>query len=255
LLEKGDHLVGILNGVDYSVWNPETDAFLVSTYSYDNLKGKAECKADLQKIAHLQTNPDQPLIAMVSRLSSQKGVDIVAEVFESLIHDGCQIVMLGTGEAKYQTIFTELEKKYSNRIGTFLKYDYALAHKIFAGADILLVPSRYEPCGLNQLYALKYGTVPVVTATGGLTDTVDEFDAELESGTGFKFYPPIPLELGKAVSKAIRVYREQPDVWKRLMTRGMKKDFSWNRSAKEYLALYERSVENRRNYIKSLGDF
>jgi starch synthase len=162
------------------------------------------------------------------------------------------VVILGTGEARYQSVFTELENKFSHYIGTFLRYDYALAHKIFAGADILLVPSRYEPCGLNQLYALKYGAVPIVTATGGLTDTVDEFDIHFDAGTGLKFSPPNPLELEKAVLKAIRTYRDQPDVWKRLMMRGMKKDFSWNRSAKEYLALYEKSVTDRQAYLQSM---
>ncbi|MDR3605573.1 MAG: glycogen synthase GlgA [Syntrophaceae bacterium] len=252
LLEKGDRLVGILNGVDYSVWDPKSDPYIVSAYSNDDLNGKTRCKADLQRLADLPLNPNQPLIAMVSRLTSQKGVDIVAEAFDTFVRNDCQVVILGTGEARYQSVFTELENKFSNYIGTFLRYDYALAHKIFAGADILLVPSRYEPCGLNQLYALKYGAVPIVTATGGLTDTVDEFDIHFDAGTGFKFSPPNPLELEKAVLKAIRTYRDQPDVWKRLMMRGMKKDFSWNRSAKEYLALYEKSVTDRQAYLQSM---
>ncbi|MGC8658961.1 MAG: glycosyltransferase, partial [Desulfomonilaceae bacterium] len=141
--------------------------------------------------------------------------------------------------------------QYPNHIGTFLRYDYGLAHKIFGGADVLLVPSRYEPCGLNQLYALKYGAVPIVTATGGLTDTVEEYEAESNAGTGFKFYPPTPSELEKAVSKAIRLYREQPDFWMRLMIRGMKKDYSWNRSAREYLKLYNRAIADRKAFIGS----
>jgi len=252
LREKGDCLVGILNGVDYSIWDPETDPFVAAAYSSNNLNGKNLCKAELQRLAHLPLDPNQPLIAMVSRLSSQKGVDIVAEAFDVFIRNDCQMVILGTGDARYQNVFMELEKKYSNRIGAFLRYDYALAHKIFAGADILLVPSRYEPCGLNQLYALKYGAVPIVTATGGLTDTVDEFDINSDVGTGFKFFPPGPLELEKAILKAVRVYRDQPDAWKRLIIRGMQKNFSWNRSAKEYLVLYEKSIADRQAYLKSM---
>ncbi|MCX5871938.1 MAG: glycogen synthase GlgA [Deltaproteobacteria bacterium] len=252
LQEKGDHLTGILNGVDYSIWNPQTDPYVASTYSPENIQGKPICKAELQELANLPLDPGPPLIAMVSRLSSQKGVDIFAEAFDAFMRNDVQVVVLGTGEARYQAIFTELAEKYPNRVGAFLRYDYGLAHKIFAGADILLVPSRYEPCGLNQLYALKYGAVPVVTATGGLTDTVDECDVDADVGTGFKFFPPNPLELEKAVSKAIRIYKDRPDAWKRLMKRGMNKDFSWNRSAREYLLLYERAIADRHAYFESI---
>lgn len=252
LQEKGDHLTGILNGVDYSIWNPQTDPYVASTYSPENIQGKPICKAELQELANLPLDPGPPLIAMVSRLSSQKGVDIFAEAFDAFMRKDVQVVVLGTGEARYQAIFAELAEKYPNRVGAFLRYDYGLAHKIFAGADILLVPSRYEPCGLNQLYALKYGAVPVVTATGGLTDTVDECDVDADVGTGFKFFPPNPLELEKAVSKAIMIYKDRPDTWKRLMKRGMNKDFSWNRSAREYLLLYERAIADRHAYFESI---
>lgn len=252
LQEKGVHLTGILNGVDYSIWNPQTDPYVATTYSPENMQGKPICKAELQELANLPLDPEPPLIAMVSRLSSQKGVDIFAEAFDAFMRNDVQMVVLGTGEARYQAIFAELAEKYPNRVGAFLRYDYGLAHKIFAGADILLVPSRYEPCGLNQLYALKYGAVPVVTATGGLTDTVDECDVDADIGTGFKFFPPNPLELEKAVLKAIRIYKDQPDTWKRLMKRGMTKDFSWNRSAREYLLLYQSAIADRHAYLKSV---
>ena len=158
----------------------------------------------------------------------------MAEAFDTFMRNDVQMVGLGTGETRYQTIFRELEEKFPSNVGAFLRYDYALAHKIFAGSDMLLVPSRYEPCGLNQLYALKYGAVPIVTATGGLTDTVEEVDVQNDNGTGFKFHPANPLELEKAFVKGLRMFRDDPEAWRRLMIRGMTNDFSWNRSAKEY---------------------
>lgn len=252
LQEKQDRLWGILNGVDYSIWNPQTDPCLMSPYSFHDLRGKSQCKIELQKLANLPLDPDRPLIAMVSRLSSQKGVDVVAEAFDTFMRNDVQMVVLGTGEIRYQTIFRELEEKFPSHVGAFLRYDYDLAHKIFAGADMLLVPSRYEPCGLNQLYALKYGAVPIVTATGGLTDTVEEVDVQNDTGTGFKFHPANPLELEKAFVKALKIYRDDPKAWRRLMIRGMNNDFSWNRSAKEYLLLYERAVTDRKTYLDSI---
>ncbi len=188
LQEKKDCLAGILNGVDYSIWNPETDLYLAQSYSPEDLTGKSLCKDELQQLAGLQPDPGKPLIAMVSRLSSQKGVDIVAEAFDAIVANDIQLIVLGTGELRYHNIFNEMVVKYPGQVSAFLKYDYAMAHRIFAGADMILIPSRYEPCGLNQLYALKYGAVPIVTATGGLTDTVDELDVESDTGTGFKFF-------------------------------------------------------------------
>ena len=250
LQEKKDRLAGILNGVDYSIWNPQTDPHVAQSYSPEDLSGKSLCKDELQQLAGLQLNPHKPLIAMVSRLSSQKGVDIVAEAFDSIVSNDIQLIVLGTGELQYHHIFNDLVVKYPGQVSAFLKYDYSMAHKIFAGSDMILIPSRYEPCGLNQLYALKYGAVPIVTATGGLTDTVDEFDVDSETGTGFKFFLPNAMALERAVLKALRVYRDQPEVWKRLMIRGMNKDYSWNRSAREYLALYERAVSERLTSIE-----
>ena len=245
LQEKGSSLSGILNGVDYTVWNPECDTHIAANYSSENLSGKARCKADLQKIAKVPELPHVPLIGMVSRLSSQKGIDILAGALPSLMELDLQVVVLGTGEARYKTIFSELAETYPGKTGIFLSYDYELAHKIFAGSDIILVPSRYEPCGLNQLYALKYGTVPIVRSTGGLTDTVEEFSSELDSGTGFQFAEQDPAALEATVLKAVDLFLNEPPTWKRLMMRGMKKDFSWKRSAQEYLQLYRRAVQQR----------
>lgn len=249
LLEKGPQLSGILNGVDYSVWSPRTDPLIAATYSPDDLAGKADCKEDIQRLAGLPLRPDAALIGMVSRLSSQKGVDILSEAFDSLMDRDVQVLLLGTGEARYQAIFKELKNHYPDQTGVFLSYDYGLAHKIFAGSDMILVPSRYEPCGLNQLYALKYGTVPIVRATGGLTDTVEEFDAKEDSGTGFRFTDPDPFALATAIFRALDLFSRSPHTWKRLMVRGMKKDFSWKRSAEAYIRLYEQAVARRKQLL------
>lgn len=249
LQEKGDRLSGILNGVDYGIWNPKTDTLIHSNYSPEDLEGKLKCKADLQKLASLPEKPSTPIIGMVSRLSSQKGVDLLLDAIPSLVTQDVQLVLLGTGDAHYQKAFSEINQSHADKIATFLSYDYFLAHKIFAGSDILLVPSRYEPCGLNQLYALKYGTIPVVRSTGGLMDTVDEFDPENDSGTGFRFVTPSSFELETSVNRALNLFRSEPQTWRRLMIRSMNKDFSWNRSAKEYYRLYERAIQDRKNYL------
>ncbi len=249
LQEKGERLSGILNGVDYGIWNPETDTLICANYSSEDLSGKRDCKNDLQKLASLPVDPAVPIVGMVSRLSSQKGVDLLLESVPSLLTADVQLVLLGTGEAYYQKAFSELNQLYGNQIATFLSYDYFLAHKIFAGADILLVPSRYEPCGLNQLYALRYGTVPIVRSTGGLMDTVDEFDSETDSGTGFKFVTPAAFELEETIKRAISLFRSDPETWQRLMVRGMKKDFSWKRSAKDYFKLYEKAIQDRQDLL------
>ena len=187
---------------------------------------------------------------MVSRLSNQKGIDILGEAVQSLMKRDVQIFLLGTGERRYEIIFREFAAQYPDKIAAVFAYDDRLAHKIFAAADMLLVPSRYEPCGLTQLYALKYGTVPIVRMTGGLTDTVEEFDLETDSGTGFKFLEAEPSALEAAILKALTVYTEHKDAWRRLMIRGMRRDFSWQRSAKEYLQLYEKAIRNRTAFVQ-----
>jgi starch synthase len=253
LQEKGTHLTGILNGVDYKTWNPETDPLIEANFTSEDFTGKALCKTDLQRIAHLPIRHDVPVIGMVSRLSDQKGIDILSGAIPSLMEHDLQLVVLGTGDARYQVSFREFAERYPDKIGVFLNYDYGLAHKIFAGADVLLVPSRYEPCGLNQLYALKYGTIPIVRATGGLTDTVEEFSLEQDSGTGFKFKQPAPSALEETVLKALDVFMRRPGTWQRLMVRGMRRDFSWRRSAKEYFRLYEKAIADRRSFLDGAG--
>ena len=187
---------------------------------------------------------------MVSRLSSQKGIDLLEAVVPSLMTRDIQLVLLGDGEMRYQRTFREFGEDYPDKTGIFLRYDYGLAHRIFAGSDMLLVPSRYEPCGLNQLYALKYGTAPIVRATGGLGDTVESLDSERDTGTGFKFEEADPTLLETAIDEAIRVYMKEPDRWKRLMVRGMAQDFSWQRSASQYVQLYETALALREDLFQ-----
>ncbi|MEJ2719125.1 MAG: glycogen synthase GlgA [Deltaproteobacteria bacterium] len=249
LQSKREHLTGILNGVDYRVWNPADDPKLAANYDADNLEGKAVCKEDLQRIAEVPLRPDVPLLCMVSRLSSQKGLDILEKAVPMLLDQDVQFVLLGTGEPRYQDVFLEVGSRYKEKTGIFLSYNQELAHKIFAGADMILVPSRYEPCGLNQLYALKYGTVPIVRSTGGLNDTVEQFDPENDTGTGFKFAEPDSELLERTVWEAVDLYTTNRDAWRRLMLRGMKQDFSWTRSAKEYQRLYEKALHTRKKLL------
>lgn len=252
LQEKGSRLSGILNGVDYEIWNPKTDSLIAANYGPHDLSGKAACKADLQRVAGLPQRPQTPLVGMVSRLSGQKGVDILEEAIPALMEKDCQLVILGTGDAKYQKSFLDISKAYPQKIGVFLAYDYEMAHKIFAGADVLLVPSRYEPCGLNQLYALKYGTVPIVRATGGLVDTVEQFDPGKDSGTGFLFSKPDPEVLTETTFAALSAFVKDSKAWKRLMVRGTMQDFSWGRSAEKYLKLYEKAIAGRKASLTNL---
>ncbi|MBM3301923.1 MAG: glycogen synthase, partial [Deltaproteobacteria bacterium] len=254
LQEKGSHLRGILNGVDYKIWNPERDPMIVAQYSARDLSPKALCKAEVQRIANLPLRPNVPLVAMVTRLSNQKGIDIVERALDSILQHDLQFVLLGTGDSHFQDSFRRYGESAPDKTGIFISYDNELAHKIYAGADMVLVPSRYEPCGLNQLYGLKYGSVPIVRATGGLVDTVEEFDPEHDSGTGFRFVEPEPSALEKTILRAVAVYREQPDAWKRLMVRGMLKDFSWKRSAEKYLELYDKAIELRREIVRQRAE-
>lgn len=246
LQEKGSHLTGILNGVDYEVWNPAIDPHIAVRYSTEDLAAKAACKADLQRVAGLSVRPDVPLMGMVTRLSSQKGIDLVEKMLRSQLKDDLQFVVLGSGDSSFEESFGKFKEEFPDKAGIFITFDIALAHKIFAGSDIFLVPSRYEPCGLNQLYALKYGSVPIVRATGGLQDTVEDFDPATDSGTGFKFVKADSSTLEEALIRAVALYRNEPEVWKRLVVRGMRKDFSWRRSAETYLELYEKAVSERK---------
>jgi starch synthase len=244
LAQRSEDLFGILNGVDYENWNPATDKLIPANYSPGKMTGKAECKAELQKMNSLPENPEVPLVGIVSRLADQKGFDILGEGIEKIMKLDLQLVVLGTGMEKYHELFEKIGKKYPKKTGINLKYDNKLAHMIEAGSDIFLMPSRYEPCGLNQMYSLKYGAVPVVRSTGGLADTiVDCTEKSLKDGTanGFSFSKYSVEALVKTITRAVKTFSSKPEIWKKLVSRGMSQDFSWDRSAGEYIRLYERA--------------
>ena len=242
---RADHLVGILNGVDYSVWNPEVDTLIEARYSARDLSGKQACKRDLLAQFGLPDgNFTRPLIGIVSRFADQKGFDLLAQVADELMQEDLAIVALGSGEAKHERMFRELARQFPERLAVKIAYDNMLAHKIEAGADIFLMPSRYEPCGLNQIYSLRYGTVPVVRATGGLDDTIEPFEPADGRGTGFKFSEYKGPALMAALREALAAYRDT-QAWQRLQTNGMAKDFSWNASALEYGRLYDVARKGR----------
>jgi len=242
---RADHLVGILNGVDYSVWNPEVDNLIAARYSAKDLSGKQVCKRDLLAQFQLpEENLDRPLIGIVSRFADQKGFDLLAQVADTLMGEDLAIVALGSGEAKHERMFRELSQQFPKRLSVKIAYDDTLAHKIEAGADIFLMPSRYEPCGLNQIYSLRYGTVPVVRATGGLDDTIEPFDPASGRGTGFKFSEYTGPALLAALHEALAVYADKA-AWRRLQANGMAKDFSWKASALEYGRLYDVARKGR----------
>jgi starch synthase len=236
---RRDHVVGILNGVDYSVWNPEKDKFIAAPYSAKDLTGKHACKKELLEIFGLSPEyENRPVLGIVSRFADQKGFDLIAAIAKDLMLEDVILTVLGTGERRYEELFETLANEFPGRVGVRIGYDNELAHKIEAGADMFLMPSRYEPCGLNQIYSLKYGTVPIVRATGGLDDTVESFDVEHGTGTGFKFEPYTGVVLLDAVRLALHHFADER-IWKRIQLNGMSRDFSWKRPATEYAKLYK----------------
>jgi starch synthase len=236
---RGDHIVGILNGVDYGAWNPAKDSLIAARYSATDLSGKEICKQDLLQVFGLAgDNPHRAVLGIVSRFADQKGFDLIADRAHEMLREDVMLVALGTGDRRYEDLFRALANAYPGRVGFKFAYDNALAHKVEAGSDIFLMPSRYEPCGLNQIYSLKYGTVPVVRATGGLDDTVENFDVEHGTGTGFKFSEYTGAALLYAVKQALQHYADER-IWKRIQLNGMAKDFSWKTPAAEYAKIYE----------------
>ena len=242
---RANHLRGILNGVDYTQWSPENDAFIAARYSAADLAGKQVCKKDLLEQFKLPLdNLKRPLVGIVSRFADQKGFDLIAEQAESLMKENLAVAALGAGEPKHEQLFRELAARYPDRVGVKIAYDNVIAHKIEAGADIFLMPSRYEPCGLNQIYSLRYGTVPVVRATGGLDDTIENFDIQRGTGTGFKFEEYTGTALASCLHRAVEMY-SNAKIWQRIQRNGMAKDFSWNASAGEYIKVYETARKGR----------
>jgi len=241
---RANRLVGILNGVDYSSWSPERDTLIPMKYSAKNLDGKRACKMALLDEYKLSKDPNRPVVGIVSRFADQKGFDLIAQIAGQLVHEELSLAVLGTGERRYEDLFRALAKDFPGRVGAVVAYDNRLAHLVEAGSDMFLMPSRYEPCGLNQIYSLRYGTVPIVRATGGLDDTIEPFDLESGTGTGFKFYEYSGAALLHALRQALHHYSDE-GVWKRIQLNGMAKDFSWNTSAAEYAKLYEAACAAR----------
>lgn len=242
LTYRRDVLYGIVNGLDYDVWNPAKDQAIAKNYDASSMEGKAENKLALQKENNIRQDPQAPLLGVVSRLSYQKGLDIIADAMHDIADLGIQFVLLGTGEEHYHSQFQELANEFPDSVGVNLTYSDPIARRIYAGSDMFLMPSRYEPCGLGQLISMKYGTIPVVRRTGGLADTVQEYDPKTGQGTGFCFEEESPAALMSAVKKALDVYSDK-DSWRKLMLNGMKADFSWTKSAKEYVNLYREAMK------------
>ncbi|HTR23236.1 MAG TPA: glycogen synthase GlgA [Terriglobales bacterium] len=245
LRNRAATVTGILNGVDYDEWSPQTDKFIAAKYSAQDLSGKQKCKKDLLNAYGITAaDPKVPVIGVVSRFAAQKGFDLIAQIMDRLALEDMIVVALGTGDKLYEEMFSRLNKKFPNKIAVKVAYDNAIAHKIEAGADMFLMPSRYEPCGLNQIYSLKYGTVPIVRATGGLDDTIEPWDARTAKGTGFKFSDYSGESLLLTVKQALAAFRDQTS-WQTLMKNGMTRDFSWGASAREYGKVYERVRQMR----------
>jgi starch synthase len=245
LRARSGDLRGILNGVDYAKWNPGTDTNLAAPYTANDLAGKAVCRTELLRAFGLENVEDTtPVIGIVSRFATQKGFDMVAQIAGQLSDREVAVVALGTGEPVLEKFFRDWAFWHRGNVAVKITYDDALAHKIEAGADMFLMPSRYEPCGLNQIYSLKYGTVPIVRATGGLDDTIEEWNAELGTGTGFKFHGYNPLNLLAAIDRALSAFRDR-EGWARLMRNGMSRNYSWQQPAREYAAVYEEAALRR----------
>jgi starch synthase len=242
LLDKGDDLIGILNGVDYGSWNPETDELIVNNYSADKPDGKLKCRDDLHSFMGLESRKGRPLIGMVTRLAEQKGLDILADAINDIMELDVAVAILGTGQQVYHDLCEEWNRKWPDRFCVKLEYNNKLAHRIEAGSDIFLMPSRFEPCGLNQMYSLKYGTVPVVHATGGLKDTITDILTSPDDGNGFRFDQYSGAGLFEAVKAAVEMYQQKPEYWQILMQRIMQQDFSWEKAASKYVGLYERCL-------------
>lgn len=248
--DRAAFYVGILNGMDYDEWNPSEDKYLVANYDADDMDGKAACKADVQALMGLPVKPDVPLYGVVSRLVDQKGVHMLAEAFEWIMGLELQFAMLGEGDAWTHSFFKSMAAKYPEKFAVRIGYDNALAHKIEAGADFFVMPSIFEPCGLNQMYSLRYGTPPIVRATGGLDDTVENFDEKHKSGCGFKFYDSSASALYNTLGWANYTYYDNKEGLEAIRQNGMKLRFTWEESAKKYEELYEKAIELKRGAKK-----
>lgn len=242
--QRSNRLFGITNGVDYEVWNPETDTELAANFNADDLSGKAACKRALLDQFSLPVDLERPIFANITRLTAQKGIDLMMHVALEILATGSYIVSLGSGESRYEDFWQRLRDHAPRQVGIYRGYSESLAHKIEAGADMFLMPSKFEPCGLNQMYSLRYGTVPIVRAVGGLDDTVQNFDAVNGTGNGFKFGPYLADKFLERIYEALFAYADQ-DTWRRIQRNGMTEDNSWENAARKYMQLYELTCQNR----------
>ncbi|MCD6327215.1 glycogen synthase GlgA [bacterium] len=239
LYERKESLFGIPNGIDPEKWDPATDEAIPAHYGVRNTDGKRDCKIALAAENGLKYSPGVPIIGMITRLAAQKGLDILSECIEQLVELGIQFVILGTGDDEYHRIFGDLKKRLAGKVGINILYDASMAQRIYAGSDIFLMPSRYEPCGLGQLISMRYGTVPLVRNTGGLSDTVTEFDPATRRGTGFLFTEYTAGALTETVKRALNLFKDK-NRWKKLVRNALEYDSSWNRSSRDYIELYRR---------------
>ncbi|HEX5081091.1 MAG TPA: glycogen/starch synthase [Blastocatellia bacterium] len=244
LRQRRDSLIGILNGVDYNDWNPETDRNIAANYGIHDLSGKAACKRDLLEKYQLPVDLEKPVVAIVSRLTAQKGLDLIAQAVWRMLDTGAYFILLGSGAENYVDYFQHVRDARPAQVGVYFGYNNALAHQIEAGADIFLMPSAYEPCGLNQMYSLKYGTPPIVRGVGGLDDTIRNFETTTGEGNGFKFYEYSGDRLVEKFYESLMVYYA-PETWRKLQLNGMREDFSWNSSAQNYLNAYRQIAASR----------
>jgi starch synthase len=244
LRARGRDLFGIVNGIDYEDWSPSVDKWIAAHYDDRRLEGKVTCKKDLLQEFGLPVHSDWPILGVISRLASQKGFDLLADIMEDLLERDLFFILLGTGDQVYHDLFEGIAKRFPEKAGICLGFDNCLAHKIEAGSDMFLMPSRYEPCGLNQLYSLKYGTIPIVRSTGGLADTIRNYNPRTRKGNGFSFKEYSSAKLLHAIDRALSLYGDRRK-WKTLMRSAMREDYSWDVSAQQYLELYKKAQRKR----------
>jgi starch synthase len=246
LNNKGQNYTGILNGADYDEWDPATDPLIPQNYSHGDMSGKAVCKTRLQERFWLDVDPTIPLIGVVSRFASQKGLELLAGSIENIVRDmRVQFMILGSGEKGLEWYFGQLPGRNAGRIGSYIGFHNEISHWIEAGADFFLMPSIYEPCGLNQMYSLKYGTLPIVRATGGLDDTVQQYDERSGKGTGFKFWDTHPSALYFTTGWAVSTFYDRPRHIQKMVKAAMAQEFSWEKSAGQYVRAYRRAIANK----------
>lgn len=250
LNDKRDRYIGILNGVDYSVWNPAVDALIPANYTTEDLKGKKVCKRQLQKRLNLTVDEGVPLMGVVSRFADQKGLDLLAGAIEGILNTmKVQFAILGSGDKSLEAYYRDLPYRYPGAVSSYIGYQNELSHWIEAGSDFFVMPSRYEPCGLNQIYSHKYGTLPIVRATGGLDDTVEQYDETNGDGTGFKFWEMSSHAVYYAIGWAVSTYYDRPAHIVQMQQKGMKQSFAWENSAVRYIEAYRRAIEIHESFL------